>query len=455
MMDLKNQKVLVVGLGKTGEALVNFLLQKGAKVWVSEKKAASELKLNLKQLEGKGVKIETGGHRLSTFLNVDLIIPSPGVPPIPEIKIAREKGKRIMAEIELAREFIKGKIIGITGTNGKSTTTTLIHKILKADHRSSHLAGNIGTPLIRYALTSRPSDIYVTEISSFQLEYCQHFRCEIAVFLNFSSNHLDWHGSLESYWAAKAKLFRQLTEKDVAILNRDDPRLWDLRKEIQAPVYFFSRQVEVKPGIYLKDGWFYLCVNDPQPLLPLHAIKLLGEHNWENIMASLLIGHLLGVPRSVMRRTVSQFSGLEHRLEKVATWRGLTFYNDSKATTVEATIKALNALKSGIILIMGGRDKGADFSLLRPHLEKVRHLILLGEAKEKIKKALEGTVPIEEATTMKEAIIKAAEVAKKGEAILLSPACTSFDMFRDFEHRGRVFKKEVRKLIELKAKNKR
>lgn len=456
MIDLKGQKVLVVGLGKTGEALVHFLLQKGAEVWVSEKKPASELKINLNHLEAKGVRIETGGHQLSTFLKADLIIPSPGVPPLPEIKIAREKGKKIMAEIELAREFIKGKIIGITGTNGKSTTTTLIHKILRADHRPSHLAGNIGTPLIRYALTSRSADLYVTEISSFQLEYCQNFRCEIALFLNFSPNHLDWHGSLENYWAAKAKLFSQLTEKDVAILNRDDPRLWDFRKEIRAPLYFFSRRVKVVPGIYLKDGWFYLHLNEPQPLLPLQSIKLPGEHNWENIMASLLVGHLLGVPHSVMRRVVSQFTGLEHRLEKVATWRGLTFYNDSKATTVEATIKALNSLKPGIILIMGGRDKGADFSLLRPHLEKkVRHLILLGEAKEKIKKALEGVVPMDEATTMKEAVIKAAEVAQKGEAILLSPACTSFDMFRDFEHRGRVFKREVKKLIHQSAGNRK
>lgn len=452
MIELRNQKILVVGLGKTGEALVNFLLSQGAQVWVSEKKLASELKIDLGELEKKGVRVETGGHRLQTFLEADLIIPSPGVPPLPEIKAAQEKGVKVLAEIELARAFLKGKIIGITGTNGKSTTTTLIHKILRADHRRSHLAGNIGTPLIRYALSSREADIYVTEISSFQLEYCQNFSCEAAVFLNFSANHLDWHGSLEAYWTAKEKLFLNLNEKNIAILNRDDPQVWALRRKIKAPVYFFSRKERVNPGLYVEDEWLYLNWKERKRVMPLKAIKLPGAHNLENVMASLLVAYLFQVPVSVMRKVVSQFSGLEHRLEKVATWRGVTFYNDSKATTVDATIKALTSLKPGIVLIMGGRDKGADFSLLRPHFKKkVRHLILLGEAKEKIRKALEGTVSIEEAASMREAVSLAALSARRGETILLSPACTSFDMFHDFEHRGRVFKQEVRRLIRQRS----
>ncbi len=448
-MDLKDKKVLVVGLGKTGEALVDFLLHMGAEVWVSEKKPVSELKVDLKELEKRGVRVETGGHRLQTFLEADLIIPSPGVPPLPEIKSAQEKGVKILAEIELARAFIPGKIIGITGTNGKSTTTSLIHKILRAGHRRSHLAGNIGIPLIRYALSKRKADIYVTEISSFQLEYCQNFRCETAVFLNFSANHLDWHVSLEAYWAAKEKLFLNLTENDVAILNRDDPRIWDLRKKIKAPVYFFSRKAKVKPGLYVEGEWIHINIKEERKLLmPLRAIKLPGAHNLENIMASLLVGYLFQIPESTMKKTVSQFSGLEHRLEKVATWRGLTFFNDSKATTVEATIKALTSLKPGIVLIMGGRDKGADFSLLRPHLKnRVHHLVLIGEAKEKIKKVLQDIVPIKEAANMGEAVRLAALLARRGETILLSPACTSFDMFHNFEHRGRVFKQEVRRLI--------
>jgi len=452
MMELKGRKVLVVGLGRTGQALINFLLEQGAEVWVSEKKPASELKIDLKKIEEKGVKIETGGHRLETFLAADLIVPSPGVPPLPEIRAAREKGKKILAEIELARSFIKGKIIGITGTNGKSTTTTLTHKILRSAHRRSHLAGNIGTPLIRFAPSNSEADIYVTEISSFQLEYCQNFRCEAAVFLNFTANHLDWHGSLEAYWAAKKKLFLNLTEKDLAILNRDDPKIWALRKKIRAPVYFFSRKTKVNPGLYVEGDWIYLNCEERKPLLPLKSIKLPGLHNLENVLASLLAGHLFGVSGPIMRKVVSQFTGLEHRLEKVATWRGLTFYNDSKATTVEATIKALLSLKPGIVLIMGGRDKGADFSLLRPYVKnKVSHLILLGEAREKIRQALKGTVPMEEATTMGEAVNLAVKLARRGETILLSPACTSFDLFQDFEHRGRVFKQEVRRLISQRA----
>lgn len=451
-MKLRDQKILVVGLGKTGEALVNFLLHLGAKVWVSEKKPASELKIDLKELEKKGVRIETGGHRLQTFLEADLIIPSPGVPPLPEIKVAQKKGVKVLAEIELARTFIHGKIIGITGTNGKSTTTTLIHKILKANHRRSHLAGNIGTPLIRYALSSRKADIYVTEISSFQLEYCEKFRCEAAVFLNFSVNHLDWHGSLEAYWAAKEKLFLNLTEKDIAILNRDDPRVFALRGKINAPVYFFSRKAKVNPGLYVEGEWLHLNCEERKLLMPLKAIKLPGVHNLENVMASLLVSYHFQVPESTMKKIVSQFTGLEHRLEKVATWRGLSFYNDSKATTVDATIKALTSLKPGIVLIMGGRDKGADFSLLKPYLKnRVRHLILLGEAKEKIRKALQDIVSIEEASTMREAVSLAAFSARRGETILLSPACTSFDMFHDFEHRGRVFKQEVWRLIRRRS----
>ena len=448
MMELKGRKVLVVGLGKTGQALVNFLLEQGAEVWVSEKKPASELKIDLKKIQEKGVRIETGGHRLETFLAAEIIVPSPGVPPLPEIRAAREKGKEILAEIELARSFIKGKIIGITGTNGKSTTTTLTHRILRAAGRRSHLAGNIGTPLIRFAPSNLKADIYVTEISSFQLEYCQNFRCEAAIFLNFSANHLDWHGSLEAYWEAKEKLFLNLTEKDLAILNRDDPKIWALRKKIRAPAYFFSRKTRVSPGLYVEDDWIYLNCEERKPLLPLESIKLPGPHNLENVLASLLAGHLFGVPGSTMRKVVSQFTGLEHRLEKVATWRGLTFYNDSKATTVEATIRALLSLRPGIVLIMGGRDKGADFSLLRPYVKnKVSHLILLGEAREKIRQALKGTVPMEEASTLREAVNLAVKLARRGETILLSPACTSFDMFKNFEHRGRVFKQEVRRLI--------
>ncbi len=449
-INLRGQKVLVVGLGTTGVATVRFLLNQGASVQVSEKKSAAELdpklKNELKIWQEKGVKIETGGHRLSTFLGVNLIIPSPGVPLLPEIRLAQEKGVKVMAEVELAASFIQGKIIGITGTNGKSTTTTLVHKILRAGRYRSHLAGNIGFPLIRFAEKSQPNDIYVTEISSFQSFWCHSFRPDVAVLLNFSANHLDWHGSLEAYWEAKKKLFTNLTNKDIAILNRDDAKVWSLQEEINASVLGFSQKHQVKRGAFLTRDWVVLQPGQIEAV-PLRSIQLRGRHNLDNVMAALVIGHLFQVPLPQMKKVISQFSGLEHRLEKVLSLKKVTFYNDSKATTVEATVKALQSFPPGIVLIMGGRDKGANFNLLRPMMKKkVRQLILLGEAKEKIREALEGTVPLEMVFNMREAVEKAFAAAEPGDIVLLSPACTSFDMFQNFEHRGRVFKREVRLL---------
>lgn len=445
--DLQGQKILVVGLGKTGEAVVNFLLARGARVWVSEKKPPSELTVNLAEWKEKGVTLETGGHRLETFLKADLIIPSPGVPLIPEIKAAQENGIKILAEIELAASFLKGKVIGITGTNGKSTTASLTYQLLRAGHYRSHLAGNIGQPLIRMAASSQRGDIYVTEISSFQLEFCHNFRCDVAVFLNFSPNHLDWHGSVEAYWKNKQKLFTNLKASDTAILNRDDPRIWGLRKMINARVYGFSQQRRVVPGAYLENNRIIVSAGPNELAVPLSWIKLPGTHNLENVMAALIVSRLFAVPREKIKEVLNHFTGLEHRLEKVLTLRGVTFYNDSKATTVDSTLKALSSLKPGIILIMGGRDKGADFDLLRPLIEpRVRALILLGEAREKIKKALGNSVPVQMASTMKEAVSLAFQSARPNETVLLSPACSSFDMFLNFEHRGKVFKQEVRRL---------
>lgn len=445
--DLQGRNVLVVGLGKTGEAVADFLLTRGARVWVSEKKPPSELAVNLAKWKEKGVTLETGGHRLETFLKADLIVPSPGVPLIPEIKAAQENGIKVLAEIELAASFLKGKIIGITGTNGKSTTASLTHQLLRAGHYRSHLVGNIGQPLIRMAASSQPGDTYVTEISSFQLEFCHDFRCDVAVFLNFSPNHLDWHGSVEAYWKNKQKLFTNLKASDTAILNRDDLRIWGLRKMVNARVYDFSQQRRVVPGAYLENNRIIVSAGPDELAVPLSWIKLPGTHNLENVMAALIVSRLFAVPREKIKGVLNHFTGLEHRLEKVLTLRGVTFYNDSKATTVDSTLKALSSLKPGIILIMGGRDKGADFDLLRPLIERrVRTLILFGEAREKIKKALGNSVPVQMASTMKEAVSLAFQSARPNETVLLSPACSSFDMFLNFEHRGKVFKREVRRL---------
>jgi UDP-N-acetylmuramoylalanine--D-glutamate ligase len=446
-MELRDKKVLIVGFERTGEALLGFLPGRGARVLVTEKKTEVELAERSGPWRERGIAFETGGHRMESFLSADVIIPSPGVPPLPEIKAAVEKGIPVLSEIELAGRFLKGRIAAITGSNGKSTTTTLAYKILKEAGLRARLAGNIGTPLISFVERSRPDDIYVTEISSFQLEYAELFTADVAAFLNISQNHLDWHKTFESYFGAKKKLFLRLGASGAAVLNRDDPLVWGLAKQLAAPMYAFSRKRRPVRGAFLKDDWLVLRDKRTEKLIRSSRIPLPGAHNQENVMAAALIGHFFGVPASGMRRSILTFRALEHRLEDVLTVRGVRFVNDSKATTVDATLKALASFERTIVLILGGRDKGADFSLLRRAVRaKARSVVLIGEAAGKIEAALGGAVPLERAASYPEAVRRAFERAVRGDIVLLAPACTSWDMFRNFEERGRTFKSEVRKL---------
>ncbi len=446
-MELRDKRVLIVGFERTGEALCRFLPGRGARVFVTEKKPEPDLALKIKPWREQGIVFETGGHRLQTFLDADLIIPSPGVPPLPEIKAAREKGIPVLSEIELAYRFLKGKIVVITGSNGKSTTTTLAHKILKEAGLKARLAGNIGTPLISFADKSRSDQIYVTEISSFQLEYTELFKADVAAFLNISQNHLDWHKSFEGYFAAKKKLFLRLGPEASVILNRDDPLVWGLAGETAAAVYGFSRRRKPARGAGLDAGWIVLRDGKEEKLVRTSRIPLPGVHNQENVMAAALVGHLFGVPGAGIRRSVLTFRALEHRLEDVLTFRGVRFVNDSKATTVDAALKALASFDRKIVLILGGRDKGADFASLRRAVRRsVRSVVLVGEAAGKIEAALEGTVPMERAATYRDVVRLAFDKASRGDVVLLAPACTSWDMFRNFEERGRTFKNEVRRL---------
>ncbi len=443
-MDLKGKKVLVVGLGRTGEAVCAFLDQRGARVKVSEKKSAEELSKHILFWQKKGVEIETGGHELPSFLEADLIIPSPGVPYLPELEAARQKGVTILSEIELAFKFLKGKIIGITGTNGKSTAATLTHKIIKEGGFRSHLAGNIGTPLIRFADRSQSDDIYVTELSSFQLRYIDEFRAAVSVFLNISPDHLDWHKDFDDYYESKKKLFLKQKKDDIAILNRDDPCVWDLRNIGEYQVYGFSQETELSHGCWIQDDWIILANEKQEKLMPTGESPLLGVHNRENIMASALVGFVLGIPFSDLKESIKDFEGLEHRMEKILTLGEVEFYNDSKATNVDATLKSIQSFTSPIILILGGRDKGGNFSLLRePVKNRVRTIILIGEAKDKIEESLSATVPMMRVSDLAEAVRLAYSVALPGDVVLLAPGCTSFDMFRNFEERGKAFKTEV------------
>ncbi|HEK84777.1 MAG TPA: UDP-N-acetylmuramoyl-L-alanine--D-glutamate ligase, partial [Candidatus Aminicenantes bacterium] len=353
-MELKNKKVIVVGFGKTGMALCDFLLDQQAIITVNDKKPENQL-ARVDLYKSRGVNFETGGHSLELFKRADLIVLSPGVPPLPEILEARNLGIKVISEIELAYQFLSGKIIGITGSNGKSTTTTLIYLILKNEGRRVHLAGNIGTPLISFVKKSRPDHLIVTELSSFQLEFTENFRTNISVFLNITPNHLDWHKTFENYLQAKKKLFQHQLSTDITIINRDDPNLWAWRKEKPMELYAFSRKHSVPRGCYLKDSTLWLKLGEELPVIKTADIKLRGVHNQENVMAAILTAYLAGARLSVIRKTIKSFRGLEHRLEEVRTINGVLFVNDSKATTVEATIKSIQSFEQPIILILGGR----------------------------------------------------------------------------------------------------
>jgi UDP-N-acetylmuramoylalanine--D-glutamate ligase len=446
-MELRDKNVLIVGFERTGEALCRFLLDRGARVRVTEKKDAAALGDKVRAFAERGVVFETGGHRPESFLSADLIVPSPGVPPIAGILAAREKGVPVLSELELAFRFLKGKIVGITGSNGKSTTTTLVHRILKEAGLKTRLAGNIGPPLVSFVDGSRDDHVYVTEVSSFQLEYTERFTPAVAAVLNVSENHIDWHGTFESYFGAKKKLVLRQGPEGRAVLNRDDARVWGLAAETASEVHGFSRRRRPSRGAFLEDGWVVVRDGAAERILRISDVSLPGAHNLENVLAAALIGRLMGVPAASLRRSVRAFRGLEHRLEDVLRVGGVRFVNDSKATTVDATLKALASFDRPVVLVLGGRGKGGDFSPLRAAVRRrVRSVVLVGEAADKIEAALGGIVPVARVSTYRDVVRTAYAKASRGDVVLLAPACTSWDMFRDFEERGRTFKREVRLL---------
>jgi len=448
-MQLKNKKVLVVGFGKTGRSVCDFLIHqnKPMNIKVSESRPYSELSPETKSYQNKGIEFETGGHKLPSFLDSDLIIPSPGVPPISPIQEAQKKGIPVLSEVELAFRFLKGQIIGITGSNGKSTVASLIHSILKKGGLPSYLAGNIGTPLISFVENSSPQDIFVTELSSFQLEYADKLTPAVSVVLNITPDHLDWHQNFSSYVKAKAKLVENQRKNQVTVLNRDDPYVWPLRKLGAEKVWVFSMKSQVSVGCCLKGDWIILRNKTEQKVIPIQDIPLKGIHNQENVMASVCTAHTFQIPLETIKKAIMDFKGLEHRLEKVLSLKGVDFYNDSKATNIDAALKSIMSFDKKITLILGGRDKGGNFSRLENEIiKRVKKVIVLGEAKEKITQALNKDIPVIPASSLKEAVELGFKDSNPGEVILLAPACTSFDMFDNFEHRGRVFKQEVKKL---------
>ena len=447
-MELNGKRVLVVGLGKSGVASALFLKKHGAKVSVSDTKSGDELRNEIPVLLDHGIAVETGGHGERTFRDQDLIVVSPGVPvDSPRLVQARSLGENIIGEIELAAQFLPGPIIAITGSNGKTTTTTLVGEIMTAAGFATLVGGNIGTPAISLSERATPETAIVLEVSSFQLETIQTFRPKVAVVLNVTPDHLDRHHTFDIYVNAKARLFENQQGSDFAVFNADDPTCVEMAKRAHAKVFWFSRLKEVEQGAWVRDGQILFRDQAGQrEILQVSEIPLKGAHNLENVLAAVCAGALMGCAPDKIRQAVSEFKAVEHRLEFVATIRGVDYYNDSKATNVDATIKALESFPANIHLILGGKDKGSDYSVLNDLLrQRVKRVYTIGAAAAKIESQIKAA-DVVHAETLENAIRKANAAAQPGDVVLLAPACASFDQFKSYEHRGKVFKEVVHTL---------
>jgi UDP-N-acetylmuramoylalanine--D-glutamate ligase len=446
--ELRGKRVLVVGLARTGVATALFCTARGAKATATDARPESEIGEVIAPLRTAGVRLELGGHRENTFLEQDLIIPSPGVPAdAPFLQAARAKGVTIWSEVELADRFLHGRLIGITGSNGKTTTTSLVEHILTNAGFSTILAGNIGTPLIACVEQTSDDTVSVVELSSFQLELIETFRPNISVFLNLTPDHLDRHHTLQAYARAKGRIFENQTEADSAILNADDPATTPLAPS-KPHLYWFSRKQRVAQGAFVRGNEIvFRHDGQEEAVLNLKEIPLPGAHNVENVLAAVAATRLAGVEPAAIAKGVRSFAGVEHRLEFVAEIGGVRYYNDSKATNVDATMKALDAFPGRILIVLGGKDKGSDYTALQKALrEKAILALLIGAAAEKIEKQIAGSVAIERAGTIERAVEIASHAARPGDVVLLAPACASFDQFQNYEHRGRIFKDLVHQL---------
>jgi UDP-N-acetylmuramoylalanine--D-glutamate ligase len=451
-IDLAGKRVLVMGLARTGVATALFSAGYGATVTAIDEKPEAELRDVAAKLRAAGVKLELGSSTVgavgAAILDQDLIVVSPGVPAkLPSLDLARARGIPVWSEIELAWRFLRGKLVAITGSNGKTTTTSLVAHILKTAGIPTLVGGNIGTPLLAVVESSTDTSITVAEISSFQLETVEAFRPEIGVLLNLTPDHLDRHASFEEYARAKMRMFENQLDRDAALLNADDIEV-TRRMPSRGHVFWFSRQKRVAEGAFLRDDQIIFRIEgDEIPLARREEIPLRGEHNVENVLAACAAAYLAGADPSAIASGVKTFKGVEHRLEFVAEIAGVAFYNDSKATNVDAAVKAVEAFPGSLLVILGGKDKGSPYTPLRePLRQRARAAILIGAAAEKIASELSDAVPVERAGTLERAVALAMEMAKPGDVVLLAPACSSFDQFENYEHRGRVFKDLVAKL---------
>jgi UDP-N-acetylmuramoylalanine--D-glutamate ligase len=451
MMDLKNKRVLVVGLGKSGLSAAMFLREQGARVTVSDTRSAVALAKEIPALLEAGIMVESGGHGLLTFRRQDLIVVSPGVPmDTPEVKQVVAFGLQVIGELELASRYLQGRIVAITGSNGKTTTTTLVGKIFADARVPTLVGGNIGLPVIDLVPKSKPQTVSVLEVSSFQLETIEEFHPWIAVVLNITPDHLDRHGSFETYAAAKTRITERQVAEDFLVLNAEDKAAQMVALKTKAQIFWFSGRRPVKQGAFVHGESILFVPREgakAEPVMPVSDIHLKGSHNVENVLAAVCAARLAKIPAESIRASVAGFAAVEHRLELVKVVNGVEFYNDSKATNVDAAMKAVASFAGGIHLILGGKDKDSDYTLMSGMLkERVKIVYTIGSAAEKIERELQGVVKIVSAETLQVAVAKAAKAATIGDVVLLSPACSSFDQFENYEQRGRVFRQLVNDL---------
>jgi UDP-N-acetylmuramoylalanine--D-glutamate ligase len=447
-MDLNGRKVLVVGLARTGLATAKFLKTKGSIVSTTEAKSKEEMKEASQELEGMDILMEWGGHRIETFLKPDLIVVSPGVDlTIEPIQKALKKGIRAISEIELAHHFIDTPIIAVTGTNGKTTTTLLIGEMLKEEGKRVGVGGNVGDPLILFADGKNRWEVLVVEISSFQLEAIEDFRPRCSVLLNITEDHLDRYPQYVDYIKAKVRIFANQNSGDVTILNRDDPMVMKCAERVKAKKILFSLEERLDEGAFSNGQTIILRLGGKEEDYSLAKTPLKGIHNVENMMAALTTARLFGCSKKAIETVLDRFEGLEHRLEFVQEIEGVRFYNDSKGTNVGSVVKSLQSFSQPIILIAGGKDKNGDFGPLRGLIQsRVKRLILIGEAKERMSRELGGLTDTTMARTLEDAVLLAYQTAQRGEVVLLSPVCSSFDMFKDYKERGKIYKEAVKRI---------
>ncbi|HVB36686.1 MAG TPA: UDP-N-acetylmuramoyl-L-alanine--D-glutamate ligase [Candidatus Acidoferrales bacterium] len=447
-VDLEGKRLLVVGLARTGVVVSLLCAAYGARVTATDEKPESALPEIAAKLRTAGVTLELGAHDPETFVNQDLIIISPGVPAkMPPLQLARNRGIPVWSEIELAWRLMRGKLVAITGSNGKTTTTALVGHILKSARIPVLIGGNIGTPLLARVEASSDSTVTVAEVSSFQLETIEAFRPDVGVLLNLTPDHIDRHGSFEEYTRAKQRLFENMLDRDAAVLNADDPEV-ARRGPAHGQTFWFSRQKRLAAGTFVRGEQILFRREGTEDVLMQRSdIPLRGEHNLENVLAASTAAILAGAPTGAVAAAVRTFPGVEHRLEYVAEINGVAFYNDSKATNVDATLKAIEAFPGSLFVILGGKDKGSPYAPLREPLhQKAKRVLLIGAAAEKIRQELDGSVAIDDAGTLERAVTMALDEAKPGDTVLLAPACSSFDQFENFEQRGHAFKQIVARL---------